>query len=57
VRVRAYAESLERTLGPGALPGFLAEVDASAPATLPLARSLFARWLEHAVGVPASALG
>jgi GMP synthase-like glutamine amidotransferase len=55
--VPAYADSLERTLGPGALPGFLAEVDASAAATLPLARSLFGRWLDHAVGVQGSALG
>ena len=55
--VPAYAESLERTLGPGALPAFLAEVEASASATLPLARSLFGSWLEHAVGVPRRALG
>jgi GMP synthase (glutamine-hydrolysing) len=55
--VPAYADSLERTLGPGALPGFLAAVEASAAATLPLARSLFGRWLEHAVGVQGSAVG
>ena len=55
--VPAYADSLERTLGPGALPAFLAEVEASASATLPLARSLFGRWLEHAVGVQGSAVG
>jgi hypothetical protein len=55
--VPAYADSLERTLGPGALPGFLDEVEASAAATLPLARSLFGRWLEHAVGVPGRAAG
>ena len=51
------ARALERTLGPGALPAFLAEVEASASATLPLARSLFGRWLEHAVGVPRRAVG
>ena len=37
--VPAYAESLESALGPGALPGFLADVEASAAATVPLARS------------------
>jgi hypothetical protein len=55
--VPAYAVSLERTLGPGALAGFLADVEASAGATLPLARSLFGRWLEHAVGVPERVVG
>lgn len=55
--VPAYADSLERTLGPGALPGFLAEVGASADATIPLARSLFGRWLEHAARVPRRAVG
>ena len=55
--VPAYAESLESALGPGALPAFLADVEASAAATLPLARSLFGRWLEHAVGVPGQAVG
>ena len=55
--VPAYAESLERTLGPGALPALLAEVESSASAALPLARSLFGRWLEHAVGVPRRAVG
>ncbi len=53
----AYAESLESALGPGTLPGFLADVEASASATLPLARSLFGRWLEHAVGVRGQAVG
>ena len=55
--VPAYADSLKRTLGPGALPGFLAEVGAGADATIPLARSLFGRWLEHAVRVPGAAVG
>ena len=53
----AYADSLERTLGPGALPGLLADVEASAAASIALARSLFGRWLEHAVGVPGRAVG
>lgn len=56
-QVPAYADSLEKTLGPGALPGFLAEVEAHAALTLPLARSLFGRWLEQVVRVPARALG
>ncbi len=47
--VPAYAESLERVLGPGSLPGFVAELEAAAPATLPLARRLFGRWLKHVV--------
>ena len=51
------ARALERTLGPGAPPAFLAEVEASASAALPLARSLFGRWLEHAVGVPRRGVG
>jgi GMP synthase (glutamine-hydrolysing) len=55
--VPAYAASLERTLGEGSLPGFLAEVEANAGVTLPLARQLFARWLERVVGVPETALG
>jgi len=55
--VPAYADSLERTLGPGTLPGFLADVRAGSDAMNPLARSLFGRWLEHAVGVPGRAVG
>ncbi len=55
--VPAYADSLDRTLGSGALPGFLAEVEAHAPVTLPLARNLFGSWLERIVRVPARALG
>jgi hypothetical protein len=34
--VPAYAASLERMLGEGSLPGFLAEVEANADVTLPL---------------------
>jgi GMP synthase (glutamine-hydrolysing) len=56
-RVPAYAASLARTLGEGSLPGFLAAVEANADVTLPLARRLFARWLERVVGVPETALG
>jgi hypothetical protein len=54
---QAFSDSLERTLGPGTLPGFRAYVGASSDAMNPLARSLFGRRLEHAVGVPGRAVG
>ena len=44
--VPAYADSLEATLGPGALDRLLAEVKAHEDVTVPLARGLFGRWLE-----------
>jgi GMP synthase (glutamine-hydrolysing) len=47
--VPAYAESLEATLGPGALERLLAGVEEHAGVTLPLARNLFGRWLETVV--------
>jgi GMP synthase-like glutamine amidotransferase len=50
--VPAYAESLEATLGPGALEGLLADVAAHAADTVPLARELFGRWLELARARP-----
>jgi GMP synthase (glutamine-hydrolysing) len=46
--VPAYARSLEATLGPGALERLLAEVAEHAAAMVPLARTLFGRWLELA---------
>lgn len=55
--VPAYAESLERTLGPGAFPGLLAQLEAAASVTVPLARELFGRWLERVVRVPATVTG
>jgi GMP synthase-like glutamine amidotransferase len=55
--VPAYAESLEATLGPGALDRLLADVEENASVTLPLARRLFGGWLEHVVRVPAQAVG
>jgi GMP synthase (glutamine-hydrolysing) len=55
--VPAYEASLERTLGPGSLPGFLEQVEAHSTTTVPLARSLFGRWLEQVVRVPAVAIG
>jgi GMP synthase (glutamine-hydrolysing) len=53
--VPAYAESLESTLGPGALDQLLADVADNADVTVPLARDLFGRWLEHVVRVPSRA--
>jgi GMP synthase (glutamine-hydrolysing) len=50
--VPAYAESLEATLGPGALDRLLADVEENAGVTVPLARRLFGGWLEH-IGLPA----
>ncbi len=47
--VPAYAESLETTLGPGALDRLLGEVSAHEAETVPLARLLFGRWLELVV--------
>jgi GMP synthase-like glutamine amidotransferase len=55
--VPAYAQSLEAILGPGALDRLVAEVNAHASTTVPLARAVFGRWLEHVVGVPAPAAG
>jgi GMP synthase (glutamine-hydrolysing) len=53
--VPAYAQSLEATLGPGALRDLLAGVEENADVTLPLARRLFGGWLERVVHVPARA--
>ena len=53
----AYAASLEAIRGPGALERLVDEVAEHAGATLPLARSLFGRWLERVVRVPAPAIG
>ena len=48
--VPAYADSLEKILGPGALTRLVDEVKAHADTTLPLARELFGRWIELVVG-------
>ena len=53
--VPAYAESLEATLGPGALDRLLAGIKEHADVTLPLARRLFGSWLEHVARLPAGA--
>jgi GMP synthase (glutamine-hydrolysing) len=46
--VPAYAESLERVLGPGALERLLAELEANADGVLSDGRRLFERWLDAA---------
>ena len=55
--VPAYAASLEAIKGPGALDRMVEEVTENADTTLPLARELFGRWLEHVARVPAQAMG
>jgi GMP synthase (glutamine-hydrolysing) len=55
--VPAYSASLEAIKGPGALDRLVDEVTVHAPATLPLARDLFGRWLEQVVRVPAQTFG
>ncbi len=55
--VPAYADSLEKIQGPGALDRLVAEVEGHADETIPLARRLFGRWLERVVRVPAEAIG
>jgi GMP synthase (glutamine-hydrolysing) len=47
--VPSYAESLDRVLGPGSLPGLLAEASAASGPMQELARALFARWLDRVV--------
>jgi GMP synthase-like glutamine amidotransferase len=44
-QVPAYGEYLDRVLGPGSLPGLVANLDARAPVMLDHARTLFGRWL------------
>jgi hypothetical protein len=49
--VPAYAQSLERLLGPGSLPRLIAQVREHQAQTTAQARRLFAAWLEHVVGL------
>ena len=49
--VPAYAESLERVLGPGALDRLLAELETSSDGVLSDGRRLFERWLEAVHGL------
>jgi GMP synthase (glutamine-hydrolysing) len=51
--VPAYAQSLEATLGPGALDRLLADVKEHAEVTVPLARDLFGRWVADVVSLTA----
>jgi GMP synthase (glutamine-hydrolysing) len=55
--VPAYAESLERIRGAGALDRLVGEVGVHADSTTPLARGLFGRWLERVARVPARVIG
>jgi GMP synthase (glutamine-hydrolysing) len=55
--VPAYADSLEKIKGPGALDRLVSQVGEHAGETLPLARQLFGRWLEAIVRVPAPSIG
>jgi GMP synthase-like glutamine amidotransferase len=52
-QVPEYAESLERLLGPGALPRLLERIREHEAGMVALARRLFAAWLEHVVGLRA----
>jgi GMP synthase (glutamine-hydrolysing) len=55
--VPAYADSLERIMGHGAMPRLIKRLEHHAPDMLPLARRLFGRWLELVVRVPSQATG
>jgi GMP synthase (glutamine-hydrolysing) len=49
--VPAYAQSLERLLGSGALPRLIEEVRLHQAQTTAQARAMFAAWLQHVVGL------
>lgn len=51
MRIPAFADELRELHGESAPSALLAEVGASECDTVSLARSLFARWLEHVVGL------
>ena len=53
--IPAYTQELEALAGPGSPAAMLEQVRAEEHASVPLARALFARWLELVVGLPASA--
>jgi GMP synthase-like glutamine amidotransferase len=48
--VFAYAESLDRMLGHGSLPGLIREIEVSSGEMRPHGRALFERWLDTTVG-------
>lgn len=54
--VPAYAESLERLIGPAALPRLLSQVAEREREMNALARRLLAAWLQHVVGLQAGTL-
>jgi GMP synthase-like glutamine amidotransferase len=51
--VPAYAESLDRVLGPGSLPSLIDELGHVEPQMLDHGRKMFARWLDSMVDTPA----
>jgi GMP synthase-like glutamine amidotransferase len=53
MEIPAYVDELEQLGGPGAPARMLAQVRAAEADTVPLARSLFARWLVEVAGFPA----
>jgi GMP synthase (glutamine-hydrolysing) len=54
MRIPAYVEELEQLAGAGGPAVLLEELAAAEPQTVQLARALFARWLEHVVGIAAA---
>ena len=52
-RVPAYADSLDRVLGPGSLPQLIDELGRRAPEMLDHARTMFAGWVDTMVGTRA----
>ena len=48
--VPAYAESLDRVLGPGSLPSLIDELGQAGPEMLDHGRMMFSRWLDAMVG-------
>jgi len=51
--VPAYAESLERVLGPGSLPRVIDEVARTESEVRDHARRMFERWIDTTIGAPA----
>jgi GMP synthase-like glutamine amidotransferase len=51
--VPAYAQSLEALMGEGALTRLLELIAEHEPSMTAMAQTLFARWLEHVVGLSA----
>jgi GMP synthase (glutamine-hydrolysing) len=51
--VPAYAEALDRVLGPGSLPSLIDELERRGPEMLDHARAMFSRWFDTTVGIPA----